>query len=126
MMHYLVIRLAIRWFANSFGLWIAAKLISDIQYGDDIGVIIVTGLVLSLVNASVKPLLIILSLPAIVFSLGLFIIILNGFMVYLASLLVSSFDIGTFGAAVLAGLIIGLVNYAITTIFEDKRTIING
>ena len=114
------IRIVVRWVANSFGLWLSGRLISGIDLQDDLKVIIVAGLVLSLVNALLKPLLVIMALPAIVFSLGLFLIIVNGLMVLLASELVSSFEVEGFGSAVLAGIIIGLVNYAVTTTMEGK------
>lgn len=119
-MKQLLIRISVRWLANSFGLWIAGRLLPAIEHNDDLKVIILAGLVLSLVNGLIKPLVVILSLPAIVFSLGLFMILVNGFMVYLAGELVGSLEIDTFGSAVLAGIIIGLVNYAITTLLEDK------
>ena len=119
-MKQLLIRISVRWLANSFGLWIAGRLLPAIEHKDSLKVIILAGLVLSLVNGLIKPLVVILSLPAIVFSLGLFMILVNGFMVYLAGELVGSLEIDTFGSAVLAGIIIGLVNYAITTLLEDK------
>lgn len=115
-------RILIRWVANSFGLWIAGRLLVSVDHANDFGVIIAAGLVLSLVNALIKPLVIILALPAIVFSLGLFMIIINGLMVFLVSELVGSFQIDSFGAAVLAGAIIGLVNYSITTVLGDLQT----
>ncbi len=121
MLRNLIIRIAVRWAANSFGLWLAGRIFAGINYGDDWRVIVVAGLVLSLLNAFIKPILIIFSLPAIVLSLGLFLIMINGFTVWLMSKLVDQFAIDGFGPAVLAGIIIGLVNYAVTTLLEDGR-----
>jgi putative membrane protein len=121
MLRNLIIRILVRWMANSFGLWLADRLFAGINYDDDIRVIIVAGLVLSVLNAIIKPVLIIFSLPAIVLSLGLFLILINGFTVWLMSKLVDQFTIDGFGPAVLAGIIIGLVNYAVTTLLEDGR-----
>jgi len=68
----------------------------------------------------IKPIVVILSLPAILFSLGLFMIVINGLMVMLVSVLYSSLEVTNFGAAMLAGMVIGLVNYLVTAILEER------
>jgi putative membrane protein len=114
-------RFLIRWFVCALGLWIAAGILGDgIDYGSRIGVVIVSGLILALVNTVIKPIVVILSLPAILFSLGLFMIVINGFMVYLVGWLYPQMEIATFGTAMLAGLVIGLVNYLVSTILEER------
>ena len=116
-----ITRFLIRWFVCSFGLWVAAALLQDrISYDGRLHVIVIAGLVLALVNTVIKPLVVILSLPAILFSLGLFMIVINGFMVVLAGWLYSGLEVAGFGTAMLAGLIIGLVNYLVSTILEEK------
>ena len=112
-------RFLIRWFVCSLGLWIAANLLGQITYNRAI-VIIIAGLILALVNAIIKPIVVILSLPAILFSLGLFIIIINGLMVLLVSWLYPSLHVTSFWGAILAGMIIGLVNYLVTAILEER------
>ncbi len=114
-------RLLLRWFVCSLGLWIAAGVLGErITYDSRLGVILIAGLILALVNAIIKPIVILLSLPAILFSLGLFMIVINGLMVLLVSWLYSPLKVTNFGAAMLAGMVIGLVNYLVTTIL-DKR-----
>jgi len=113
-------RFLVRWFVCSLGLWIASGLLGQrITYNSHVGVIIVAGFILALVNAFIKPIVVILSLPAILFSLGLFMIVINGLMVTLVSKLYGSLHVTNFGAAMLAGMVIGLVNYLVTTILED-------
>jgi putative membrane protein len=114
-------RFFIRWFVCSLGLWIAAGLLGErIYYGNRTPAIIIAGLLLAIVNIIIKPIIVILSLPAILFSLGLFMIVINGLMVSLVSALYDGLKVQSFGAAMLAGLIIGLVNYLVSTILEER------
>ena len=113
-------RFLVRWFVSGLGLWVAAGLLEGrVTYDSRLIVIVVAGLILAVVNTIIKPIVILLSLPAILFSLGLFMIVINGLMVLLVSKLYPQLYVRNFGAAMLAGLCIGLVNYLVTTILED-------
>ena len=115
-------RFLVRWLVSSLGLWIAASLLSagSIDYQHKLSVIVIAGLVLALVNMFIKPLVVILSLPAILLSLGLFTLIINGLMILLVSSLYGPLHVSGFGTAVLAGIIVGLVNYLVTAIVDRK------
>ena len=116
-------RFLMRWLVSSLGLWVAAGLLSNsINYQDRIGVILIAGLLLAIVNILIKPIVVILALPAIVFTLGLFMVIVNGLMVLLVSKLYAPLEITNFWAAILAGMIIGLVNYLVSAILEERKT----
>lgn len=117
---YATYRFLLRWLTSSLGLWIAAGLLSGITYDNDLVVLVAAGFLLAIINSIIKPIVILLSLPAILFSLGLFMIIINGLMVSLLSSLYSRLDVASFSTAVLAGMVIGLVNYLVTTILEEK------
>jgi len=78
------------------------------------------GLVLAVINILLKPILVFLSLPAILISLGLFMVVVNGLIVLIASHLYSKLFVKNLGVAMVAGLIIGLVNYLVTRILENK------
>lgn len=114
-------RFLLRWALNSLGLWVAVRLLvgHGVEYDQSQGFVLFfwAGLVLSLVNVILKPIIVILSLPAILLTLGLFTLIVNGFMVWIAALLVGGFTI-TFWAAVLAGMIISLINYVLTSLLD--------
>jgi len=115
-------RFVVRWIVCSLGLFIAAGLLgSSINYGNEVHVIIVAGLLLAIINIVLKPIIIIFSLPAILFTLGLFMIIVNGLTVYIASKLYHPLHITNFWAAVFAGVVIGLVNYLVTAILEERN-----
>ena len=114
-----ILRFVISWFVCGLGIWIASGLLDQkISYNNQVTVIIIAGLVLALVNTIVKPLIILLSLPAIMFTLGLFLIVINGLMLTLVSALYPSLQISGFGTALLAGMVIGLVNYLVLTILD--------
>jgi len=114
-------RFIVRWFISALGLWVAAGLLGDrVSYDSRIAVIVISGLILAIVNTFIKPLIVIMSLPAILFSLGLFMIVINGLMVMLVSKFYAPLHITNFGAAMLAGMVIGLVNYLVTTILEKS------
>jgi putative membrane protein len=117
-----MIRFLTRWFVCSLGLWIAANFLSSsISYDSKLRVIVIAGLILAIINIILKPILVILSLPALVFTLGLFMIIINGATVFIASKLYEPLHVTNFWAAVFAGMVIGLVNYLVTAILEDVR-----
>lgn len=113
----------VRWALNSFGLWVAARLLTG--YGAEFPVnevfttFLLAGLVLSLVNVVLKPIIIILSLPAILLTLGLFTLVVNGLMVYIATKIVPGLEM-TFLASILAGMIVGLINYVLTNLLETR------
>lgn len=116
-------RFLIRWLVSSLGLYIAAGLLGGlISYGDRIGVVIIAGLLLAIVNVFIKPLVVVLALPALLFTLGLFMIVINGLMVLLVSKLYEPLQVTNFWGAMLAGMVIGLVNYLVTAILEDRKS----
>lgn len=103
---------------NGLGLWIAARLSENIDYQENFWVIVVAAIIFSVANAILRPIIIILSLPAIILTLGLFMLVVNGFMVWLVSTLYSPFEVKTFGSSVLAAIIIWLVNYGLSIFFS--------
>lgn len=114
-------KFAIRWLVSSLGLWIAASLLGPerLSVGTGWQTVLLAGLFLALVNMALKPVLVILSFPAIVFTLGLFMLVLNGFLIMIASWLYDPFQVKNLWVAIVAGVIVGLVNYLVTRILED-------
>lgn len=120
MKHGPLSRFLIRWLVCGLGLWIAAGILGSIHYDGRFSVIIIAGFILAIINSIIKPILVIMALPAILLSLGLFMIVINGLTVSLASYFYSPLQISSFWAALFAGIVIGVVNYLVTTILEDK------
>ncbi len=114
----------IRWVLISLGLWVASRLLGSNFHdtGATTSTFLVAGLVLSLVNSILKPIIVVLSLPAILLTLGLFMLVVNGLMVYIALSLVPGLE-ATFWGAVMTGMIISLINYVITGIIDYKDVV---
>lgn len=112
---------AIRWMLNSFGLWAAIRILgsgySDADLNASFFAFLVAGLIFSIVNAVLKPAVIILSLPAILVTLGLFTFIVNGLMVYISLQLTPGLHM-TFWHSVLTGLLLSLINYIVSNVLE--------
>jgi putative membrane protein len=111
----------IRWILNSVGLWIAVRIFgtgySDADLTASTWVFLGAGLIFSVINSILKPIVIILSLPAILLTLGLFTIIVNGFMVYISLKLAPGLNM-TFWNSVLTGIVLSLVNYIVSSALE--------
>jgi putative membrane protein len=117
----------VRWLLNSLGLWVAVQLLGTGYNNVEVtaGTIgfLFAGLVFSIVNSVLRPLIIILSLPAILLTLGLFIIIVNGLMVYISLKLTPGITMD-FLNSILAGMILSLVNYIVSAtlvVKSDRR-----
>jgi putative membrane protein len=121
MMQHFLMRFAARWLVSALGLWIASGILgpSRLSVGHTAGTVIGAGFFLALVNMAVKPVLVILSFPAIILSLGLFMLILNGFLIMLVHWIYSPLYVSGLGAAIVAGIIVGLVNFLVSKVLED-------
>jgi putative membrane protein len=103
-------RLAITWVFNTVALFVATWLLSGLSYGSDWWALLLAALVFTLVNFFLKPVLAILSIPFIIVTLGIFYLLINVLMLYLTHWIVPQFTIATFWWAVLAAIIISVVN----------------
>ena len=111
----------VRWLLNSFGLWLAVRLFGtgyDFETIDaGAGVFLLAGLIFSLVNSILRPVVIVLSLPAILVTLGLFTFIVNGLMVHISLLLAPGLQM-KFWHSVLTGIVLSLINYIVSSAVE--------
>ena len=98
---------------NGLAVILAAHLIPGLHYSGGIGYLLLTGFVIGVLNLFVKPLVTLLSLPLIVLTLGLFYLVINGAILYLASALLSGLQIDGCAPAILGGLILGLCNWIV-------------
>jgi putative membrane protein len=110
---------AIRWAGNVVALFVAAWILSGISYGDQWWTLFIAAAVFTLINAWVKPVLTILSIPFIVVTLGLFYFLINVLMLYITDWVVPDFEIRTFWWAVLAAIIVSIVNWLLGLVLPD-------
>lgn len=111
-------RFVVTWFFNIVALWVAAELIDGIGYSGNEWVVVLAALVFSLVNIFVKPLVILLTLPLVILTLGLALFFVNLLMLYLTSWIVDDFKVESFGAAILATIIVWVVNTVLEAVFN--------
>jgi len=104
---------------SALGLWVANELLMGLTI-DSTSKLIVAALVLGVVNAFVRPLAFILTLPITVLTLGLFLLVLNAGMVSLVAWLVPGFQVSGFWTAVGAALIVSLVSWAASSVIGSS------
>ncbi|MFL6575283.1 MAG: phage holin family protein [Povalibacter sp.] len=100
----------LRWAIVALGLWLATKILPGLQF-DAAGTLLAAALLLGIVNAIIRPIAVILTLPLTLVTLGLFLIVINAAMIGLVALLLSGFVITSFWTAVAASLIVSLTSW---------------
>lgn len=105
----LVVRLALGWLVNFVALWVAVRLFEGVR-SEDWQALAVAALVFGVVNTVVKPVLVILSFPAILLSLGIVLVFINMAMLALTDWIVGGFDIQGFWTYVGATIVVWVVN----------------
>lgn len=116
------VRFLTKWFVSASGLWLAARLLGNsLSFNHHAWVIPIAGLVLVIINVIIKPTVVILTLPAMLVSLGFFMVVINGLMIFIASKLYGPLHVASFWTAILAGMIVGLANYLVTIILDARR-----
>jgi putative membrane protein len=98
-----------RWAITTLAVAVAANVVTGIEYDNWIALLVAT-LLLGLLNAFLRPLLLLLSLPLLVVTLGLFTLVINAALLYGVGLLVKSFHVASFSAAFWGGVVISLIS----------------
>ena len=105
-----MIGFVLRLLVVAFGLWLAAELVNGIEV-HGLGTLLGAALLLGIVNAVVRPLLVILTFPITVLTLGLFLLVINAAMLGLVAWLFDNFTIAGFWPAMLGALVVSLVGW---------------
>jgi putative membrane protein len=108
-------RLVLTWLINAVALLAVPYLMHSVDV-TSIGAALVAALVLGLVNTLIRPVLLLLTLPVTLVSLGLFIFIINGFMFWLVAQWVDGFHVDSFLSAVGGAVLYSIISWALSTL----------
>ncbi|HTJ78637.1 MAG TPA: phage holin family protein [Rariglobus sp.] len=118
-MNHPFLQLLVRWSVLALGVTIATKLITGIHC-DDVGTLAAVVVLLSLFNAVLKPLLVLFTLPFLVLSLGLGMLVINAFLFMLVGEMVNGFQVDSFWSALGGALIVSVTNIIISMAIGRK------
>ena len=108
-------RWVVVWLINTAALFALPYLVSSIAISS-FGAALLAALILGLINALIRPVLVLLTLPVTLLTLGLFIFVINGLMFWLVSSLVPGFHVAGFWAAVGGALLYSIISWALSTL----------
>ena len=112
-----IVRLVI----NAAALWGAAALVGGVHLSEDFSGVVVVALVFGLVNALIKPLVKLLSLPLLLLTLGLFTVVINASMLLLTAHFTRHLAVDGFGAAVAGSLVVSFVSLVLSLLLKEKK-----
>jgi putative membrane protein len=112
--------LLLRWVLNAFALWVVSRVVPGIHTAG-VFATFVAALVLGILNALVRPILLLLTLPLNLLTLGLFTFVINALILELTGAIVQGFQVDGFGSALLGALLLSLVSFALNVLVYDQR-----
>ena len=112
--------LLLRWLINTLALFVVVNVVPHFHYRSWV-TLAVAALVLGLLNAVVRPVLVVLTFPLTIITLGLFLLVVNGIVLELAAWLVPGFGIDSFRWAVVGALVLTVISFFTNRIGENKR-----
>lgn len=112
-------RLIVTWIINAIALLALPYLMHSVRI-DSFMTALLVAIVLGFVNAVLRPVLLVLTLPVTVFSLGLFVFVLNGLLFWMVATMFSGFHIAGFWSAVFAAILYSIISWALSTLVFEK------
>ena len=108
---------------NALAIYLAAAIVRGVEISGVLAAL-GAGLVFGLVNAFVRPVLLVLTLPLTLLTLGLFLFVLNAFCLWLTSVLVKGFEVHGFWAAIFGALLVSVVSWLLTAFLSDRGQVV--
>ncbi len=108
-----------RWAVTTVAVMVAAAIISGIRY-DSVGSLLGAALLLGILNAFLRPILLLLMAPLIILTLGIFIFVVNGLMLLLVNQFVHGFHVDGFGSAFWGAILISIVSWMLSAFFRGS------
>jgi putative membrane protein len=113
-------KLLVRALFAALGLWLAAEVVPGVSM-DGWGTLIVAALLLGVVNAIVRPVVFILTLPITIITLGLFLLVVNAAMIGLVAMLLGGFRVDGLVPGILAAIVTGLISWVGHIVLKDEK-----
>ena len=113
-------KILVNWVVSALSLYILSFLFSGIVF-DNFAAALITSIILGLVNAIIKPILIVLTLPINILTLGLFSLVINACMLLLASDFSSGFYVDSFATAFFASIVLSVINAILSSFVKNKN-----
>jgi putative membrane protein len=113
----------VRILVNALAIWLATAIVPGIE-ARSLLTILGAGLVLGVINALVRPVLLVLTFPLTLVTLGLFLFVLNAFCLWLTSALVKGFEVRGFWAALFGSIVVSVVSWVVTAFVSDRGRIV--
>jgi len=118
-----MLRLFVVWLINAVALLTVGYVMSSWIRVDSFSAALIAALVLGLVNAVIRPILILLTLPATLLTLGLFIFVINGLLFWLVGTYLKGFEVGGFWAGMGGAIIYSIVSWALSAVLLPQRRV---
>jgi putative membrane protein len=119
-MQHPLVRFLLFWALNTLVLWVSAELFASVRF-DGWSALVISGLLFGIAHAVLKPLLVILTLPITVVTLGLFLLVINALLLLLVAWLVPGFHLAGFWQAVLVGLFISVFSFILNLLIRAEK-----
>lgn len=115
-------RILIRIGINAVALFIAAGLVGGISLEEGFWSLVLVAAVFGIINAVLKPVLVVLSIPFIVVTFGIALIVINALMLVITDALTDAIEIDGFGSALLGAIVISIVSWTANRVLPDRAT----
>lgn len=113
-------KLLLSWLLHALALLAVAYFVPDIHVAG-LGVALIAAVVIGLVNTLIKPILLILTLPVTILTLGLFILVINGFLFWGVGHVLQGFNVATFQAGIIGALLYSVLAWLLSALFIRKK-----
>jgi putative membrane protein len=120
-----ILRFLGSWIINTAAVALTVIILRNhISYGDKLGNLLIASFLLGILNAFVRPILMLIALPLLIFTLGLFTLVINALLLCFLTVLLPFFHVDTFGYAFLGAIIISLISIALNVLTGNSRVTI--
>jgi putative membrane protein len=112
-------RFIVQALAAAFGFWVASRIVPGV-HARSVASLIAAGVILGLVNALVRPILIVLTIPLTLLTLGLFLFVVNGITVWITAAFLKGVDVNGLWPAILASVVITVISWAARAVLDVR------